>query len=329
VPDQEPSLAVSTWSAERRHFDDADATEAAIGDAFYPTRTTLSRTDGGFRANLTLHQLGACDIGEVHYNTGVMLTCPEVRDSYHLNVPLAGHLTSRSRGVQVELDAHRAALYRRDSDALVGTREPLHVLALKFDAEYIRTTLSALLGRPVDDDLRLSADIRFDHGPGREWWGLLQSVRRELARGGSLLASPLVLRPLVLALVNGFLLAGAHQYAEELRSPVSAPPGPIRQASDLVLTRLGEPITVADIAREVGVSVRALERGFLRHLGATPTQYIRRERLRRVRADLIAGDPSVTSVARIATRWGFAHLGRFSAEYRAHYGVPPSETLRS
>ena len=34
-------------------------------------------------------------------------------------------------------------------------------------------------------------------------------------------------------------------------------------------------------------------------------------------------------IGHVAYAAGFAHLGRFAAAYRARYGVPPSQTLRS
>jgi len=30
----------------------------------------------------------------------------------------------------------------------------------------------------------------------------------------------------------------------------------------------------------------------------------------------------------VALKWGFAQMGRFAAQYRAMYGVSPSETAR-
>jgi AraC-like DNA-binding protein len=36
-----------------------------------------------------------------------------------------------------------------------------------------------------------------------------------------------------------------------------------------------------------------------------------------------------TSVAAVAARWGFTHLGRFAIEYRRRFGSYPSQTLRS
>ena len=34
-----------------------------------------------------------------------------------------------------------------------------------------------------------------------------------------------------------------------------------------------------------------------------------------------------TTVLDIVFRWGITHPGRFAAEYRRKYGVPPSQTL--
>jgi AraC-like DNA-binding protein len=41
----------------------------------------------------------------------------------------------------------------------------------------------------------------------------------------------------------------------------------------------------------------------------------------------VAAEPG-TTVTSVALDSGFAHLGRFAAAYRHHYGESPSETLR-
>ncbi|MBO0983539.1 helix-turn-helix domain-containing protein [Rathayibacter sp. SD072] len=39
------------------------------------------------------------------------------------------------------------------------------------------------------------------------------------------------------------------------------------------------------------------------------------------------GPPGTVTVADIAHRWGFAHLGRFSASYAQRFGENPKSTL--
>ena len=85
--------------------------------------------------------------------------------------------------------------------------------------------------------------------------------------------------------------------------------------------------TLKDLARTAGVSTRTLQRQFQAFLGKTPVEALRAIRLEHARLDLLRGERG-SSVADIATRWGLAHLGRFSIEYRRRYGEKPSQTLR-
>jgi AraC-like DNA-binding protein len=54
-------------------------------------------------------------------------------------------------------------------------------------------------------------------------------------------------------------------------------------------------------------------------------RYMRNARLGRVREALLRSDAAGT-VTEIAMMWGFRHLGRFSVEYKRHFGESPSET---
>jgi transcriptional regulator GlxA family with amidase domain len=74
--------------------------------------------------------------------------------------------------------------------------------------------------------------------------------------------------------------------------------------------------------------VRSLQDGFRRYLDTTPINYLREVRLRAVRAELAASDPTRTNVTDVALRWGFLHAGRFSVQYRQRFGESPSATLR-
>lgn len=102
----------------------------------------------------------------------------------------------------------------------------------------------------------------------------------------------------------------------------------IRRAVVFVDEHLQEPITLADIVGASRLSVRGLQEGFRRYLDETPMGYLRRSRLDAARRDLLASDPTRDSVAGIARRWGFTHVGRFASHYREAFGEAPSVSLR-
>ena len=103
----------------------------------------------------------------------------------------------------------------------------------------------------------------------------------------------------------------------------------VRAACDFIDRNLTLPLNVADIAEAAGVGVRTLQNHFADDLGQTPMSYLRDARLDRVRAELADLPNSAgVKVTDVALRWGFSHLGRFSAAYRDRFGESPSQTLR-
>ncbi len=102
----------------------------------------------------------------------------------------------------------------------------------------------------------------------------------------------------------------------------------LRRAIDYIHGNCARDISMADIASAINVTPRAVQYMFRRNMGTTPMGYLRQVRLDRARHDLLAADPARDTVSGIATRWGFAHIGRFSQIYRAEFGESPSVTLR-
>jgi AraC-like DNA-binding protein len=88
-------------------------------------------------------------------------------------------------------------------------------------------------------------------------------------------------------------------------------------------------IGIADIAAAAGMSRRAVQLAFRRHLDTTPTDYLRRVRLDGAHLELLEAQPhSGLTVTEVAYHWGFSSPSRFAERYRAAYGVSPSESLR-
>lgn len=134
-------------------------------------------------------------------------------------------------------------------------------------------------------------------------------------------------RSLQEAVMFELLLAWPSAVSAYLAQPASLPET-IRRARDYLHAHVEELPTVGDLARHCGVSVRALAKGFARHLNTTPLQYMINLRLDRAREQLQAHGRQ-GNVTEVAQRWGFTHAGLFAARYRRRFGELPSETQHS
>ena len=86
--------------------------------------------------------------------------------------------------------------------------------------------------------------------------------------------------------------------------------------------------TAHELSIAAGVSQRTLERAFRERLGITPGVFLRLKRLNAAHRELLASDPRMTTVWRVASGWDFRHQGRFSVLHRRVFGESPSRTLR-
>ncbi|MGQ9364691.1 helix-turn-helix domain-containing protein [Azospirillum sp. ST 5-10] len=100
------------------------------------------------------------------------------------------------------------------------------------------------------------------------------------------------------------------------------------RARELVAEEREDPHTIAGLARRLDVSTEALRRAFLVSVGVGPGTWLRQQRLDGARRDLAVSAGAATTVSEVAMKWGFWHLGRFSAYYAAQYGETPSQTVR-
>jgi len=89
----------------------------------------------------------------------------------------------------------------------------------------------------------------------------------------------------------------------------------------------GRRATIADLCREIGVSLRTLEYAFRDICGVSPQQYILAKRMRAAQRALREAEPERGAVKRAALDAGFRDLGRFSVAYRRFFGESAAETL--
>ncbi|SEL51113.1 AraC family transcriptional regulator [Streptacidiphilus jiangxiensis] len=316
---------------ERVSFDTHDLDEAAgVLGRFYDVRGLRSLDDRtGFRACFDNAEL----------ETGTMLvrarTWSDVSVVAELgiisvDVSVRGSIRWEHAGTAGETGGGHGLVMQEGTPVTMRRWSSGEIAALVTSRERLERHLEHLLDRTPTRPLRLGPRLDLGQGPGRSWAGLLTDAVGDLTGPGpGLWASPLLRPQLLEALLTGLLLSSEHPWRESLlTSTPTTPPRLVVQAVDAVRADPAHPWTTAELAALVSIGPRALQAAFRRHLGRTPTAFLRDVRLERAHADLQAADPTVTGVAEIAERWGFTHQPRFAAAYRRRYHRNPSETLR-
>ena len=88
-------------------------------------------------------------------------------------------------------------------------------------------------------------------------------------------------------------------------------------------------MSIETLAEKYTISVKSLQNAFKSLFGFTPKKFLQLLKLNLVHHDLQNADPKTCSVLRIASKWGFTHMGRFSQDYTKLFGENPSDTLKS
>lgn len=99
------------------------------------------------------------------------------------------------------------------------------------------------------------------------------------------------------------------------------------KARDLLYRDELETVNIPLLAKSVGVSERTLSYSFRSVVDQSPQTFLRTLRLNRARSFIIRHRAKLDNVVtEAALTYGFWHLGRFSAYYKAQFGEYPSQT---
>ncbi len=98
---------------------------------------------------------------------------------------------------------------------------------------------------------------------------------------------------------------------------------------DQVFHHMDGNISIGSLAKRYEVSEQTLQNSFKSLFGFTPKLFLRQLKLNIVRQELQKNDPVQKTVSKVALKWGFRHMGRFSAYYTELFGENPSQTLKN
>ncbi len=308
---------------------DLDGAKAAVGQDFFTTSMDLvDRTaDYDFRFDGVV--LGSLAVGVAHINSALEIGTADLEDCYYVNYSASGAMHARHRRRAVEITPGWGVVYHPVGAVAMTTSDDYGSNAVRIDRRAVNEALEEQLGLPVPPDPVLDPRIDLRSTSGQRWDRLVRLMCEEARTTPSVLDHPMFAAPLHDAVVTGFVNAAGHRWREALERPTRCwSRTPVRRAVEAIRSDPARPFTPTDLARAAGASTRTLHDGFRRHLGTTPMAYLRLVRLGHAHDELRAADPAATTVAAVAHRWGFSHLGRFSQAYRREYGRSPSTTLR-
>ena len=100
----------------------------------------------------------------------------------------------------------------------------------------------------------------------------------------------------------------------------------VRKLDEFLVANADRTLYSADVARQLGVSVRTLHNAVVAIRGMSMHRYTRLRRLWSVRQQLVRG-ASLQSIKAVALVNGFWHMGEFTALYRDLFGETPQQTL--
>ncbi|MFI2104596.1 helix-turn-helix transcriptional regulator [Isoptericola sp. NPDC019693] len=256
-------------------------------------------------------------------------------------LPLAGTTTMGDPGpvivlrLQGRIRLEHAGAAHTEGPALLDAAGPASATwqtarssGFALDREYVRAVATRLTGRDQPAHLFHAGRPR---GPAEAltWAAAASFAAEALTTHADALAAPTLQRSLVHHLVLTLLHTFPNVATDDPGAGADrALPAVVRRAVAFMDEHAHEPITVDEVAAAVHVSTRGLQAAFRRSLGTTPGEVLRRARLDGARRELLGADPDVTTVAAVAHRWGFLHLGHFASRYRDAHGELPSATLR-
>jgi AraC-like DNA-binding protein len=274
----------------------------------------------------------ASTLGIVEYGTDVTISVDTGAplNCYSISLPLTGEQELTVKGQLWRSDANTGLIispHEAQDLAIAGNCRKI-IVSIPHTA--VRHVLEGLLERPLDEPIVFQPAMDAAAGEQASWWRMVKFFVSEMAASGGWLSQSHMASDLELVLLKGLLLAQPHNYsgtlAEALRPSC---PHYLLRARQFIHDHAREDIELEDIEQASGVSRHRIFDGFKKHFGQAPMAYLKRYRLEAVRNDILA-DKALRNVSSIAMSWGFSHLGRFSADYKALFGEAPSQTaLRS
>jgi AraC-like DNA-binding protein len=235
-------------------------------------------------------------------------------DTYSIGVTLSGVQTFSCRGARHACQPGDVILFNPDEahDGSRGTDEGFGYAMMYVEPALMQAWLDRSAG---------SGASRYFRKPVARDLGAAQALHRA-AMASAQQQESLRAEELTSAAIISLL----QRYGEVRAHPaacVDAGRDRMNAIRDYLDAHFSEDLTVAQLAREAGLSRVHLTRAFAKSFGMPPHAYLNSVRLRAAMRALLSG----SSLAEAATSAGFADQSHFNRRFRGSMGVPPGTWL--
>ena len=100
----------------------------------------------------------------------------------------------------------------------------------------------------------------------------------------------------------------------------------IRQAKDIIISRMAEPPTLQELAEEIGLNIKKLKEGFKQIYGDSVFSFLFDYKMEFARKLLESGDNNVNEVG---LKVGYSTSSHFIAAFKKKYGTTPKKYVMS
>ncbi|MCB1695057.1 MAG: AraC family transcriptional regulator [Pseudomonadales bacterium] len=203
-------------------------------------------------------------------------------------------------------------------------------LVLKVTRRLIEGKLSELLRRQINDDLVFDVISPRGNTSHHAWFETMKYLCTFYDMPDQLLQSNRHVLQSQLDLTSCTLLTALkHNFSDRLAdSRLVASPRHVRRACEYIESNIKFPISMGELCQVTDVTERTLQHGFKKHLGQTPSAFIRSRRLHHIHQALLSAEAH-TNVSRVMWEYGVSNPGLWAKLYFRQYGCHPSATLNS
>ncbi|MDC9581538.1 AraC family transcriptional regulator [Xenorhabdus sp. PR6a] len=304
---------------------DLDEVKSMVGRVMQPHQLHIVGNNQKLDARMHYIPLGDISMSRLRYSASVEITPGELSSFFLVQMPLAGCAGIESGDQCLDSTPNMASVLSPNQHTAMRWNADNDQFMVRISRSLLERTLVGQLGHPLEQPLVF--ELGFAWQRCQAWRCLMPYLLECTTQVPDILQHKLITSQIEQLISVTLLSTHQHNYSETpANHRCSIRPRHVRRVQEYLQAHAHEPITVEQLAQVAGVSLRSLYSGFKEFLNISPMQYLRDLRMEHVRTELLAGEAA--SVTGVALRWGFAHMGRFSAEYKARYGETPSESLR-